>query len=259
MNILTFNVLILHIFTDNCITQFYFYALNVSFYLSLCYTCCHNNIVKEVFFINTNYKNLENEYEIQGNIALISILNKSGSKFTAKIDVDDMEKVKNMGTWFAEWHKDFNSYLVQNINSAKTNKNSKPLKQNLQSIILDTDPKVPIKHINGDTLDNRKSNLEIVKRNTMNDYEVQDESTIAINLRDRNGKVFSKVLISKEDLNTVITEQFSWTEYKNQVVTNTPGGRIYLDKLLMNPGDSETIHHINLNPLDCRRSNMEIK
>jgi len=219
--------------------------------------------VKEVFFINTNYKNLENEYEIQGNIALISILNKKGSKFAAKIDIDDMEKVKSMGIWFAEWHKDFNSYLVQNIDSAKTNKNSKPLKQTLQSVILDTDFKTPIKHINGDTLDNRKSNLEIVKRNTKNDYEILDESTIAVNLRDRNGRIFSKALISREDLNTVITEEFSWTEYKNHgdisVAANTPGGRIYLDNLLMNPGDGETIHHINLNPLDCRRNNMEIK
>ncbi|MDV3427857.1 MAG: hypothetical protein LIR50_12670 [Bacillota bacterium] len=206
---------------------------------------------------------MENEYEIQGNIVLISILNKSGSKFITKIDADDMEKVKSKGTWFAEWHKDFNSYLVQNIDSAKINKNSKPLKQNLQSVILDTNPKAPIKHINGDTLDNRKSNLEIVKRNIKNDYEVLDDNTIAINLRDRYGKILSKALISREDLNTVITEEFSWSEYKTHddihVVANTPGGRIYLDKLLMNPGDSETIHHINLNPLDCRRSNMEIE
>lgn len=219
--------------------------------------------MKEVFFINTNYKNLENKYEIQGNIALISILNKSGSKFTAKIDVDDMEKVKSKGTWFAEWHKDFNSYLAQNIDSAKTNKKSKPLKQNLQSVILDADPKAPIKHINGDTLDNRKSNLEIVKRNAKNDYEVLDEKTIAINLRDRNGKILSKALISREDLSTVITDELSWSEYKTHgdihVAANTPGGRIYLDKLLMNPGDSQIIHHINLNPLDCRRCNMEIE
>jgi hypothetical protein len=57
--------------------------------------------VKEVFFINTNYKSLENKYEIKGDIALISILKKNGSELIAKIDVADMEKVKNMGTWFA--------------------------------------------------------------------------------------------------------------------------------------------------------------
>ncbi|WP_234122097.1 hypothetical protein [Clostridium hydrogenum] len=215
-----------------------------------------------MFFINTNYKNVENKYEIQGNVALISLLNKKGSKLIAKIDVDDIEKVKSMGTWFAEWHKDFNSYLVQNISLTKTNKNSTPLKQNLQSVILNTNPKAPIKHINGDTLDNRKCNIEIVERNTKNDYEIIDESTIAIILKDRNGKAFSKALISKEDFNTVLTDEFSWVEYKTHgnihVVANTPNGRIYLDKMLMNPGDSEIVHHINLNPLDCKRNNMEI-
>lgn len=218
--------------------------------------------MKEVFFINTNYKNVENKYEIQGNVALISLLNKKGSKLIAKIDVDDIEKVKSMGTWFAEWHKDFNSYLVQNISLNKTNKNSTPIKQNLQSVILNTNPKAPIKHINGDTLDNRKCNIEIVQRNTKNDYEIIDESTIAIILKDRNGKAFSKALISKEDFKTVLTDELSWVEYKTHgnihVVANTPNGRIYLDKMLMNPSDDEIVHHINLNPLDCKRNNMEI-
>ena len=218
--------------------------------------------MKEVLFINTNYKNVENKYEIQGNVALISLLNKKGSELIAKIDVDDIEKVKSAGTWFAEWNKDFNNYLVQNISSTKTNKKSNPLKQNLQSVILNTNPKAPIKHINGDTLDNRKCNIEIIERNTKNDYEVIDDSTVAIILRDRNGNVSSKALISKEDLNAVVTDEFSWVEYKTHdnihVVANTPNGRIYLDRILMNPSDSEIIHHINLNPLDCKRNNMEI-
>lgn len=208
-----------------------------------------------------DYKNVENKYEIQGDVALITVLKKNGSELVAKIDAADLEKVKNMGTWFAEWHKDFNSYLVQNISKTKTNKKSKPLKQNLQSVVLDTNPKAPIKHINGDTLDNRKSNLQIVERNTKNDYEEVDENTIAIILKDKLGNPSSKALISKEDLNNVITDEFSWVEYKKRdnvyVVANTPNGRIYLDKMLMNPSNEEKVHHINLNPLDCRRNNME--
>lgn len=215
-----------------------------------------------MLFINRYYKNIENKYEIQGDVALISILNNKGAELIAKIDVEDMDKVKSMGTWFAEWHKDFGSYLVQNISSTKTNKKAKPLKQSLQSVILNTNPKAPIRHINGDTLDNRKCNLEIVERNTKNDYELIDDSIVAIILKDRNGRTYSKALISKEDLDIVITDELSWVEYKTHnkihVVANTPKGRIYLDKMLMNPGDEEVIHHINLNPLDCRRSNMEI-
>lgn len=34
--------------------------------------------------------------------------------------------------------------------------------------------KTPIKHLNGDTLDNRKCNLETVERNTRNDYKIVD-------------------------------------------------------------------------------------
>lgn len=214
-----------------------------------------------MFYININYKNIENKYEIRNNVVLLSLLKKDGSELITKIDVSDMEKVKNMGTWFAEWHKDFNSYLAQNISSTKTNKKSKLIKQNLQSIILDTSSKTPIKHLNGDTLDNRKCNLEIVERNSRNDYEIVDKETIAIILRDKNGKACSKALISKEDLNTVITDDYSWVKHKSHsdicVVANTPSGRIYLDRLLMNPDDTETIHHINLNPLDNRRVNLE--
>lgn len=208
-----------------------------------------------------DYKNVENKYEIQGDVVLITVLKKNGSELVAKIDTTDLEKVKSMGTWFAEWHKDFNSYLVQNVSTTKTNKKSKPLKQNLQSVVLDTNPKAPIKHINGDTLDNRRSNLQIVERNTKNDYEEVDENTIAITLKDKFGNPSSKALISKEDLNNVITDEFSWVEYKKRdnvyVVANTPNGRIYLDKMLMNPSNEEKVHHINLNPLDCRRNNMK--
>jgi predicted nucleic acid-binding protein len=218
--------------------------------------------MKEVFFINTNYKNIENKYEIKEDIALITLLKKDGSELIAKIDATDIEKVKSAGTWFAEWHKDFNNYTVQNISSTKTNKQAKPLKQSLQSVILDTTTNAPIKHINGDTLDNRKCNLEIVERNTKNEYKIVDEYTVAIILKDKLGKAISKALISKEDLDAVITDEYSWVEYKSQgnisVIANTPAGRIHLDKILMNPSEGETIHHINLNPLDNRRSNLEI-
>lgn len=212
-----------------------------------------------MFFINTKYKTIENKYEIKGDVALISILNKKGSELIAKIDVEDIEKVKEMGSWFAEWHKDFNSYLVQNLSSTTPVK-----KSTIQSVILKVNNNnAPIKHINGDTLDNRKCNLEIVQRNSKNDYEIIDENTVSINLVDRNGKVSSKALISKEDLDVVLNGDLSWVEYKNNdkinVIANTPDGRVYLDKMLMNPTDKEKVHHINLNPLDCRRTNMENK
>lgn len=192
----------------------------------------------------------------------MTILSKNGTKLTTKIDTTDMDKVKNAGVWFAEWNKDFNSYLVQNISSTKLNKKSKPLKQSLQCFIMDTNIHVPIKHINNDTLDNRKSNLTVFMRDEKNEIEKIDNDTVAILLKDKYGNVHSKALISSADLNQVVTDEYTWINYKvngeNCVVANTPNGRIHLDRILMEPSDNQTIHHINLNPLDNRRHNLEL-
>ena len=112
-------------------------------------------------------------------------------------------------------------------------------------------------------LDNRKSNLEIVPRAQKNHYEKVDNNAIAIILTNKYGTPNARTLISSEDLHNVITDEFSWVQYKKNgvvmVIANTPQGRIHLDRLIMNPTESETVHHINLNPLDCRRSNLENK
>ncbi|MCI6692411.1 MULTISPECIES: hypothetical protein [unclassified Clostridium] len=207
-----------------------------------------------------NYKTFKNKFEIKGPIAYGTALKKDGSELVFQIDADDVEKIQSMGTWFAEWHKDFNAYTIQNISKSSE---PKPLKQSLQTVVLNTSPKAPIKHINGNMLDNRKDNLEIIQRNQKNQYEKVDDNTISIILTNKYGIQHSKALISSEDLNAIITDEFSWVEYKKNgvitVIANTPKGRIHLDKLIMNPNESEIVHHINLNPLDCRRSNLEKK
>lgn len=209
-----------------------------------------------------NNKNTENIFEIKGEATLVTIYKKNGTPLKTQIDTEDLEKVKSVGTWFAEWNKDFNSYLVQNISSSKVNKKAKPLKQGIQTIIMGVSATTPVKHINGDTLDNRKANLRIYDRNEKNEIEQVDESTIAILLRDKYGNVNAKVLISQEDKEQVLAEGFVWTTYKHRdktmVVANTHEGRIYLDKLLLKPDDTQRVHHINLNPLDNRRNNLEL-
>lgn len=207
-----------------------------------------------------NYKTFENKFDVKENIAYVTVLKKDGSELAFQIDSEDVERVKSLGTWFAEWNKDFNAYIIQNISKSK---GTKPLKQSLQTVILNSNPKAPVKHINGNMLDNRKSNLEIVPRAQKNQYEQVDDNTIAVILTNKYGTPHAKALISSEDLNTVITDEFSWVQYKKNgvimVIANTPQGRIHLDMLLMNPSESEIVHHINLNPMDCRRSNLENK
>lgn len=205
---------------------------------------------------------MNNKYEIKDGIVYITVLKKNGEELITKINESDLKVVSNTGNWFAEWNKDYNNYIVQSISATKKNKKSKPLKQSLQSIILNINPKAPISHFNGDTLDNRRSNLEIVERNTKNEYEILEDGTIAVILKDKLGKKEGVALISKEDLNTVINDNFSWVIYKNHgeisVVANTPDGRLYLDYLLMQPSENEDVYHINLNPLDNRRKNIKL-
>ncbi|WP_331681761.1 hypothetical protein [Romboutsia sp.] len=214
-------------------------------------------------FVIINYKTIENKYETQGSVTLITILKKNNTELIAKIDTEDLEKVQAMGTWFAEWHKDFNSYLVQNLTTTKVDKKLKSTKRNLQSVILDTAASAPIRHINGDTLDNRKCNLDIVDRKAKNEYEVIDDDTIAVILKDRYGKAQAKALISAKDLDKVVNKKYTWIYHKGykqpQVIAHTPQGKVHLEDIIMKPGENMRVHHINLNPLDNRRKNLENK
>lgn len=84
---------------------------------------------------------------------------------------------------------------------------------------------------------------------------------MGIILRDKFGNHKETALISIEDVNKVVRDNYNWVLYKKgselMVVANTPEGRIRLDSLIMNPDETMKVHHINLNPLDNRRKNLE--
>lgn len=165
------------------------------------------------------------------------------------------------GIWFAQWHKDFNNYLVQNINYHYKDGKKKIEKQTLHSFIMGVDGKTPVKHCNGDTLDNRKCNLEIFDTNKPNDYIKLDDESIAIMLHDKFGNVKSKTLIDAEDLDRVINSGYVWVPHsinsEPYAVANTPNGRVFLNRFIMNTPEDMITHPINLNTLDNRKSNLE--
>lgn len=197
-----------------------------------------------------------NEFQVNKSIASISLKKKNGSTVDAKIDAEDLQRVLDSGTWFAEWHKDYNSYLVMNYINADNHKE----KQSLQSFILEVDPRTPIRHLNGDTLDNRKANLEIYNKNSYNDYKELDEETAEVMLMDSHGRNASKTIIDKADLYRVINNGYPWVYYKvNEkpyAVANTPAGRLYLDRFIMATPEDMIVQHVNLNTLDNRKVNL---
>ncbi|WP_297430484.1 hypothetical protein [Clostridium sp.] len=211
--------------------------------------------------MNTNYKTQENKYTTKDNLTEITVLKKDGTELICKIDTFDAERVQKAGIWFAEWHKDFNSYLVQTLITNKADGKTTSTKQTIQSVILGVNAKAPIKHLNGNTLDNRKENLELYNRNLRNDCTKIDHETMGILLRDKFGNSKETALISIEDVDNVIKDEYNWVVYKKgseiMVVANTTEGRLRLDELIMEPDETMKVHHINLNPLDNRRKNLE--
>ncbi|MDF2879915.1 MAG: hypothetical protein K0R54_472 [Clostridiaceae bacterium] len=199
-----------------------------------------------------------NDYEITGNIVLLKLPKKDGSIVNCKIDPTDLRKVVDKGAWFAEWNKEFNNYLVK---TEITTGNIKE-KLNLDSFILDAHPKAPIRHFNEDTLDNRRSNIQVYDANSMNDYEELDSETISVILRDKYGREKARTNIDKEDLERVVNDKHSWVYYKKGTehfaVMNSPEGRVFLQDYIMNTPQDKVTKFNDYNTLNNKKSNLII-
>ncbi|MCY6483865.1 hypothetical protein OW763_05815 [Clostridium aestuarii] len=215
-----------------------------------------------MLIIKKKYEIKENEYEIKENVAYLTLTKKDGSIIHTKIDSEDLQRVISKGAWFPQWDKNFNNYLAQNISNCNVDGKNKHEKQTLHSFILGTHPKIQIRHCNGDTLDNRKCNLEVYNENDgINEYKESDTETIEILLKDKYCKEKSKTLIDKEDLDKVLHSGYTWVLLKTNklsyAVANSPEGRIYLDSFIMDTPKDKITQHINLNTLDNRKCNLK--
>jgi hypothetical protein len=211
--------------------------------------------------IKGKYEIKVNEYETKEDVTYLKVSKKNGTIIDTKIDTADLKTVLEKGTWFAEWSKEFNSYLVQVTNFSSVDGKNLKEKQTLHSFILGTHTKTPIRHLNGDTLDNRRCNIEIYNQNTViNDYETVDSETVAIILRDKYGRRKERTLIDEEDLDRVLNSGYSWVYYLSQgehyAIANSPDGRIYLQNFLMNPPEDMITKHVTHNSLDNRKCNL---
>lgn len=198
-----------------------------------------------------------NEYEILDEKTLIKLNRRDDVPIETQIDTDDLERVLNKGTWFAEWHVDFNNYLVQNVSYFYVDGKKKRKKVALHSFIMGTDSKKPIKHGDGDTLNNCKCNLKVYSREMMNDYVEVDDETIEIILNDKNGKERARTLIDKEDLERVFNRGYTWCFFKAKgepyAVSTSLEGRSYLHRFIMDTPEGMVTDHKNHDTLDNRK------
>lgn len=201
-----------------------------------------------------------NEYVIREDVAFLKLRREDGSTLETKVDLEDLQRVMDKGTWFAEWHKDFNNYLVHNVSYYYVDGKKHRKKVSLHSFIMGTGPKEPLRHCDGNTLNNCKYNLKIYSQTMMNDYEEIDSKTIAIILRDKYGKEKARTLIDKDDLERVIGNGYTWCYFRSNgepyAVANTQQGRIYLHRFIMNTPKGMVTDHREHNTLDNRKCNL---
>lgn len=140
---------------------------------------------KKYGHIKTRTKYDPNEFIEEGDIIKIYLYNKDGEKIEeALIDKEDLEKVKNY-----KWCKDVNNYV----------KNSQH--KYLHRIIMNEYDQY-IDHINGNTLDNRKSNLRICSNadNLKNRTHLPSNNTsgiIGVRFRKDRNKWYAEIQCDK--------------------------------------------------------------
>lgn len=118
------------------------------------------------------HRQTKNEIEIHGEWAYLILNKKTGEKIKAVIDTEDIPLLQRLDVKWHEAKRCEHGIYVQ-ANLPRNGKSNKTMQ--LHREIMNCPPKLVVDHINGDTLDNRKSNLRI----TTNAKNIQNRTRLA--------------------------------------------------------------------------------
>ena len=212
---------------------------------------------------------MNNKYLIKGDETIIYTTKSNGEILEVIIDTNDLEKVSSFkNTWCVVENR--GKYYIRGT----YRENNKKIQIQLKQFILKDELKegeTIIYNINGNNLDNRRTNLatnlEPHKLKKSNTYEVNGE--VAIIYLNRRDKEPLKALIDTEDLKKVLSYGTWFAEYHNdlkcEVVQNVSYKyedgkkkkyKVCIQNILLDNFDGKIIIHKNGNRLDNRKANL---
>jgi anaerobic ribonucleoside-triphosphate reductase activating protein len=215
------------------------------------FNCTKNNLL---FGTASKKQSPESLISIVNNEAVIS----DGKKAIAIVDIDDLEKVKNI-----RWNYVEGRGVIGKVNKKQIR---------LTSIILNIEPGeyYLTKFIDGDRSNYRKSNIKKSKMNEIRTFEKSvNEYTTENNITTLHvsiGHIKLEILIDADDTDRVIS-YCKWTphevtetfNYKFYAVGQKNNKQIKLHRFIMGVTNPKIhIDHINGNSLDNRKSNLRI-
>lgn len=105
---------------------------------------------------------MKNNYIIDGDTVRIQIVNRKGDRFESLIDLEDLERVKELNlSWHVKWENHVKSYYCKATRQLGYLKGKSRCESvHLHRVIMDANGRTQIPdHISHNTLDNRKRNL----------------------------------------------------------------------------------------------------
>lgn len=142
---------------------------------------------------------MKNRYEIRGDTTVIFIERKNGEVLECLIDTEDLEKVSRLGKLSASSPSSNEKPYVYGYIREGNRKYKRPF---LHRFLMDCPKGMLVDHINGNVLDNRKSNLRITNYsiNNRNRHRPNKNNTNGvIGVRVVNGRYYPRVWDGKSE------------------------------------------------------------